>query len=282
MSSRPSERIFIVGCPRSGTTLLQTILAAHSEVASFPESHFFNFYATEGWADWLGRLRHRELRDEMALYFDQVGSEEWRRTFQKWHLRRGRYAELFVEALDDLAERRGASRWVEKTPSHLERIEIVERFVDDPAFLHVVRRGSDVVASLHEVTNENPEVWGGAKTVDECIDRWFRSIRITRRYADEPNHRVVPYADLTESPEATVRGVCDHLGLPFESEMLEDYSEQADDVTKDREDWKEKNKGPIEPRRGSRFERHFEEHERAYILERLEERDAASLLDSIT
>ena len=36
------SRIFLVGCPRSGTTLTQSLLAAHPMVASFPESHFFS------------------------------------------------------------------------------------------------------------------------------------------------------------------------------------------------------------------------------------------------
>ena len=35
------DRIFIVGCPRSGTTLLQSLLAAHPQIHSFPETHFF-------------------------------------------------------------------------------------------------------------------------------------------------------------------------------------------------------------------------------------------------
>lgn len=34
-------RFFIVGFPRSGTTLLQSLLAAHPQIASFPESYFF-------------------------------------------------------------------------------------------------------------------------------------------------------------------------------------------------------------------------------------------------
>ena len=38
------RRIFIVGVPRSGTTLLQSLLAAHSELTSFTESHFFSRY----------------------------------------------------------------------------------------------------------------------------------------------------------------------------------------------------------------------------------------------
>ena len=43
MKTLPSDRhrIFIVGCARSGTTLLQSILASNKAIASFPETHFF-------------------------------------------------------------------------------------------------------------------------------------------------------------------------------------------------------------------------------------------------
>ena len=40
-------RVFIVGCPRSGTTLLQAMLASHETVYSFPETHFFKKYPGE-------------------------------------------------------------------------------------------------------------------------------------------------------------------------------------------------------------------------------------------
>ncbi|MBD2041428.1 sulfotransferase family protein [Microcoleus sp. FACHB-672] len=41
-------RLFIVGCPRSGTTLLQCLLAAHSQMISFPESHLHYDFSKAG------------------------------------------------------------------------------------------------------------------------------------------------------------------------------------------------------------------------------------------
>ena len=35
------KQILVVGCPRSGTTLLQAVLSSHKEIASIPETHFF-------------------------------------------------------------------------------------------------------------------------------------------------------------------------------------------------------------------------------------------------
>jgi Sulfotransferase family len=39
--------IFVVGCPRSGTTLVQCILSASSQAFSLPETHFFSFVLPE-------------------------------------------------------------------------------------------------------------------------------------------------------------------------------------------------------------------------------------------
>jgi hypothetical protein len=41
MKQKIKGRFFLVGCPRSGTTLLQSLIVAHSQIASFPESKFF-------------------------------------------------------------------------------------------------------------------------------------------------------------------------------------------------------------------------------------------------
>ncbi len=42
MTSVIEGRIFVVGAPRSGTTLVQSLIASHSQVTSFTESHFFS------------------------------------------------------------------------------------------------------------------------------------------------------------------------------------------------------------------------------------------------
>ena len=43
MQNRSFKRIYIVGCPRSGTTLLQSMVAAHPLLTSYPETHFWDY-----------------------------------------------------------------------------------------------------------------------------------------------------------------------------------------------------------------------------------------------
>ena len=57
------SRAFIVSCPRSGTTLLQSLLAAHSDIHSFPESNFFALATPRNlWRRFLGL--HCSLRSQ--------------------------------------------------------------------------------------------------------------------------------------------------------------------------------------------------------------------------
>ncbi|HEV2472658.1 MAG TPA: sulfotransferase, partial [Chthonomonadales bacterium] len=54
MSAAIRSRVFLVGCVRSGTTLLQSLLAAHSEIASFPETDFFRYLVGQSRERWEG------------------------------------------------------------------------------------------------------------------------------------------------------------------------------------------------------------------------------------
>src|SRR5687768_3975926 len=62
-------RIFVVGCPRSGTTLVQSLLAAHSKIVTFTESHLFD----KGFRSLGGLLfvRHQQLQGYAAKFVQE-------------------------------------------------------------------------------------------------------------------------------------------------------------------------------------------------------------------
>ncbi|NJL67494.1 MAG: sulfotransferase [Microcoleus sp. SM1_3_4] len=68
------KRIFLVGCPRSGTTILQSLLASHPEIISFPESKFFHYLLYDKFAD--------KLSSRMEAFFqDEIDRPEFLRDF---------------------------------------------------------------------------------------------------------------------------------------------------------------------------------------------------------
>src|SRR5262245_28494326 len=113
-----AARVFVVGCPRSGTTLLQGMLASHPSIQSFPETHYFakayprnalqRFLTVPTWSvrGYLPELL-MELGREDLLPLAQLSP--WDTAFQR----------PFLRILDAITLEAGRSLWVEKTPRHL-------------------------------------------------------------------------------------------------------------------------------------------------------------------
>ena len=107
------QRGFLVGCARSGTTLFQAMLATHSNVTSFPETHFFDRLYWGRKANTLRSLRALWVMFEVGRWVGQPAP-----FLVRPHLRRRDYGKDYIRLLDDAARRRGAHAWIEKTTSH--------------------------------------------------------------------------------------------------------------------------------------------------------------------
>lgn len=265
MTARSSvaSRIFVVGCPRSGTTLLQGMLAQHSRIASFPETHFFaiayprnRFKRALTWpASHLGTVL-----DELL---EQLGRPDLKGQYRVGRFQR-HYERPFIALLDRLAEEGGKDLWVEKTPRHLHFIRQITRRVPDVRFIHIVRSGPDVVASLYEAVNEFPESWGGTRTLDRCIERWNRDIQITARWSEEPHHLVVRYEDVVRSTAETARRICDFLGIEVDDAMTSPH-DAFDRIVRPDEAWKARNDRPVHVT-GEKFSEIFTPQEQDRVL----------------
>ena len=262
-----SDRVFIVGCPRSGTTLLQSLLAAHPQAHSFPETHFFNHVAATTVFEKLTGLPGYSARKALEVLFDETLSID---AVDPWHASsRPELIRSFINALDRQANAAGAELWIEKTPSHLYRIDLIEQYVETPKFIHIIRRGCDVVASLYQVAQQYPDEWGGARSIDRCIDRWIEDVGRTEQHLDKPNHDIVQYETLCTSPEQTLQRLCQFLNLDYTGEMLRDYREVADDVVEDEEQWKVNNTESIRSPDSDKFRRIFDPDDKRRIIGRL-------------
>ena len=138
------KRIFLVGAPRSGTTILQSLLAAHPEVISFPESKFFHYLLYDQFAGkWPSRME--------AFFKDEIKRPELLKDFDDSQTVETK-ANWFVGVLDGLAAEQNKSIWLEKTPEHIYFIDDIERFLPDAKFIHILRNGMDTIASMYEAT----------------------------------------------------------------------------------------------------------------------------------
>ena len=213
------KQIFLVGSPRSGTTILQSLLAAHPEVISFPESKFFHYLLYDKFAGKLPSRMEAFFKDEinrpeLLQGFDDSQSVE---TTVSW----------FVGVLDGLAAEQNKTIWLEKTPEHIYFIEDIKRFLPDAKFIHILRNSMDCIASMYEATRSLHDFWGGVWDLDRCIERWKYAVLTSHSYRDKSNHILVRYEDLVENKKLVLEDICNFIGIEYDAEMLINYKEKA-------------------------------------------------------
>ena len=292
MTARIKARAFLIGCPRSGTTLLQSMLFAHSEIFSFPETHFFKFlFAVD---EQLTQRRQREgLRRKLAALVRQpmlmLGMVDTWTTAKAWehmrflqdfdpavigHSKSLRYHALaFVKLVDEASLRAGETMWVEKTPDHLFCVKRIQHYISDAVFIHIARTGPDNVASLVDAGKKYPHAWGKESPllIDLAIRRWNIAMRESLQYRGDPKHYFVKYEELISEPVKTLQGLCSFLGCEFEHNMIEDQSEKFSKLIRDDEPWKSENLGPIRRTTNSKFGEIFSPKWQEYIVCQLDQ-----------
>src|SRR4051812_12229565 len=150
----PTDRpIFVVGCPRSGTTMLQLMLHAHPRIALPPENRFVlpAYQRRHEFGDLHDPARRRDLARWMisTRQFGDLGLDEQR------------VIDAVVGAPPTLgsavgtvfrlyAQRFGKPRWGDKRPAYLRSLPALLRMFPDAQIVNIMRDGRDCVASLNE------------------------------------------------------------------------------------------------------------------------------------
>lgn len=263
-----------MGCPRSGTTLLQSLLASHSAIASFPESKFFLRLIAEPRQKSrrykLG-LASADVKPTLKRFLDEVGAPDL--TLPKLPFVRS-YVAGFDRMLSQLAQRQGKHIWLEKTPEHLHSIGDIQRYLPQAKIIHIVRNGTDTIASLYDLCQRHPQIWGQYfDGLDGCIDRWISDVAISRRYLDQPNHNVVRYETLVDSTESEIQRLCQFLGVSFEAAMLARYQHTSQGLVRRRENWKGLNQAAIQTTGGKKFHTLLDPSQQGHVLERIAQTD---------
>lgn len=230
--------IFLVGVPRSGTTLLQRILDAHPDVAVAPETFFVRRFADRRkHYGKLGDPRHLEklLTDLIATpEFAEMGldSAEFRSAVRGFASPSLEYHEVFAAWLDAYRARRGKRIVGEKTPNHLLAMRRLEDWFPNARFVHVVRDPRAVTESWRGVPWTNGSLEADAEV-------WRRYLETSRK---EPPRRatchVIRYESLIANPESETRRLCEAIGLKFHAAMLRFHEVSAEAVNVEREPWK--------------------------------------------
>jgi len=264
------RRIFVMGCSRSGTTLLQRMLANHSRLHTFPETGvFLKALGMRGrelpWTR-LGLTLGKERKALDRLRAQSDLPERERPPLPPRRIRLDRSVADTVDFLDRMALAHGADSWLEKTPRHVLHALRIQEMVPDSLCIHVVRDGRDVVASIVDRARRFPDRFQRQDRAEYGIRQWNRSVQATQEAMGREGHLVVIYEALVQAPEETLRTICQLLELPFEPAMLESAEELS--FVRDKEAWKGDVNAPIE-KAPSKFPKVFDAGTRERIEKQL-------------
>ena len=217
----PTGPIFVIGCPRSGTTLLTLMLSAHSRIAIPPETRFLLpvFRRRRSFGDLTDKGNRRRLARTLVrpkgTKFRHLGLDRER-------VKKGVGAgpPTIGSALGAVyrayAAEQGKPRWGDKQPTYFRNVDVLRELFPDAVFVHLVRDGRDCVASLKGMRWWHQGIVGAAAT-------WVHSVDCARRAQQRlPAERFlqVRYEDLVADPRAELERLCAFLGEGFEEEML--------------------------------------------------------------
>ena len=206
---------FIVGVPRSGTTLLRQMLRGHPRLAVPPESHFVPaaLNAASGPA-----ALELILRDENFAEW-QIDPELVR---ERAHASDMSPVSVVRAAFETYAQAQGRPRWGDKTPGYVLHMPLLAKAFPGARFVHIIRDGREVAASWREA-------WWGPDDVLATAHQWRRMIR----RAESGSKRLpagslleVRYASLVAQPREQLTRIIDFLGETMHDDLL-DYTERS-------------------------------------------------------
>lgn len=216
-----SGALFIVGCGRSGTTLLRTILNRHAEIDLSHECRFVPFMA-----------RHRSRYEGASFQVDRFVHDLYtlptsRSRFGTWGLEQDTVRSALADAKPQgLAEairtvyglraHNGSRVWGDKAPGLTPHMRCLAQVFPGARFIHIVRDGRDVASAYLSAPF-------GPRTVAQAAALWRSQVCSARRAGNElgpERFTEVRYEDLIASPEPEVARLCAFLDVSMDPGML--------------------------------------------------------------
>ncbi len=203
VGSDSPDPIFIVGLPRAGSTLLEQILASHSQIDGTLELPNIPALAQ--------RLNGRRRRDEEPRY-PRILAELGAAQLQK-------FGDAYIE--DTRIHRHQAPFFIDKMPNNFRHIGLIHLILPNAKIIDARRHPmaccfsgfKQLFANGQEFTYGLEEIGTYYRDYIDLMDHWDRVLpgKVLR----------VQYEDVVADLEPQVRRILDHCGLPFEESCLE-------------------------------------------------------------
>lgn len=241
--------LFIVGAPRSGTTLLAAMIGSHPEYAVGPETQFFSKLPL----DHLAAAVRDPAWPQQAIMCLSSLTLAGQNVLDLFETTRARVAAFLSDRepsiaamLESLcvpfAHSRGKRAWAEKTPNHLSSLHEIRREWPDARIIRIMRDPRDAALSTSKLPT-----FSNSFAANIYLWRQWQDAAAGFLANDRLSH-TIRYESLVLDPDDQLRQMCSAIGIDFHPAML-DFAARAKDVVSAAETWKQAVGGELDPSR---------------------------------
>lgn len=205
------QPIFILGFPRSGTTLTEQILTAHPKIAAGDELPFINEITQI-----MPRMLNSPLAYPEALAELWMGDQrEGLDNLRDYYLQRVRQMGI----LD-----KGAKWFTDKMPLNETHLGLIGLLFPEAPMIHVLRHPLDVVLSVF--SNHLTHGFFCSYELETAAKHYVRVMDLVAHYRAEMALKYLPirYEDIVDDQEASIRRMLSFIGEKFDKSCL-DFTE---------------------------------------------------------
>lgn len=218
--------VFLIGSPRSGTTLFHQMFDHHPAFALPFESKYIIIFHNN--IHEFGDLTDVKNRESLIVSIEMFMRNAWlERDHDAWipglieaapqlaQQAAPSYAGVMEVIYGFFATQRGATRWGDKMATFRRCMPTVLELFPNARIVHLIRDGRDVASSILPLSF-------GPNTIYVAAKKWRNSVEHGLDFAARHPDQVytIRYEDLIDDPERYLRELCEFIGEPFDDAML--------------------------------------------------------------
>ncbi|MCF6222628.1 MAG: sulfotransferase [Flavobacteriaceae bacterium] len=246
---------FILGNPRSGTSLFRLMLNSHPNVVVPPESGFLQW--------WYSKYKNWSIRDSQNIEFvkifikDILSSkkiEDWKLDSKMveeniFKFQPSNYGELSSLIYYSYKNNSDIKLIGDKNNYYIHYLSTLDSIYPTSKYIHLIRDGRDVACSYKKIktldTNSlyKPNLNTG---IQKIALEWKTNINGIDTFLENKKAVKIRYEDLLLNPEEELKKVCNFLEISFHKQMLDFFKSEFNDEPLSTRDWKMKTFEPLD------------------------------------
>ena len=240
------NKFFILGSPRSGTTLFRVLLNSHPEISVPPECGFLTWWY-EKYKDW---VKNDKRLDEFINDFQSSKKiETWNLNFEDlreliYELNPTTYEELteiIYHYYAIINKKENVKALGDKNNYYISNPDLLKEIYPPAKYIHIVRDSRDVACSYKELNSKKSDIKyypNLPESIEEIANLWNNNINKVKAFLEKNVESItIRYEDLIKKQELILDKICYFIGVKYSDIMINTYTQDTSEPISFKE-WK--------------------------------------------